>query len=303
MRRSLAGMQRLTGLDATFLYLETPSSHMHVASTAVFDPADVAGRLLLREGEGDGGQPAAAAAAVPSPSGRWCRSSCITRCGSKIPTSTSTTTCAAPRCRRPAGPRNWPSSPPTSWPGRCTARRPLWEMVVIEGLEDGYIATITKTHHAAIDGVSGAELTANLLDLSPETMMLDPAEDTWAARQDPVGRRAGRLRHAVAVASAARGGQGGPSHRRGGPQRAAPQPRAIDQSAARAVQRAEHVDQHGDLAAPQVRLHPDEPRRREVRQERARRHGQRHRADAVFRARCAATSTTRASTSTGRSSA
>src|SRR5207244_2958763 len=36
-------MQRLTGLDATFLYLETPSIHMHVASTAVFDPSTVPG--------------------------------------------------------------------------------------------------------------------------------------------------------------------------------------------------------------------------------------------------------------------
>src|ERR671920_1344148 len=36
-------MQRLTGLDATFLYMETPSIHMHVASTAVFDPSTVPG--------------------------------------------------------------------------------------------------------------------------------------------------------------------------------------------------------------------------------------------------------------------
>src|SRR5688500_9269788 len=34
-------MQRLTGLDATFLYLETPTSHMHVAGCAVFDPTGV----------------------------------------------------------------------------------------------------------------------------------------------------------------------------------------------------------------------------------------------------------------------
>ena len=36
-------MQRLTGLDASFLYLETPSMHMHVAMTAVFDPSTMPG--------------------------------------------------------------------------------------------------------------------------------------------------------------------------------------------------------------------------------------------------------------------
>ncbi len=33
-------MQRLTGLDASFLYLETPSSHMHVAGLMILDPSD-----------------------------------------------------------------------------------------------------------------------------------------------------------------------------------------------------------------------------------------------------------------------
>ena len=37
-------MRRLTGLDAAFLYLETPSNHMHVGSTAIFDPTTVLGR-------------------------------------------------------------------------------------------------------------------------------------------------------------------------------------------------------------------------------------------------------------------
>src|SRR5436190_2327568 len=36
-------MRRLTGLDATFLDRETPTNHMHVASTAVFDPSTVPG--------------------------------------------------------------------------------------------------------------------------------------------------------------------------------------------------------------------------------------------------------------------
>ena len=36
-------MEQLTGLDATFLYLETPSLHMHVSMAAVFDPSTVPG--------------------------------------------------------------------------------------------------------------------------------------------------------------------------------------------------------------------------------------------------------------------
>src|SRR2546421_11745106 len=36
-------MRRLSGLDATFLYMETPNNHMHVASTAVVDPSTVPG--------------------------------------------------------------------------------------------------------------------------------------------------------------------------------------------------------------------------------------------------------------------
>ncbi|MEO3829524.1 wax ester/triacylglycerol synthase family O-acyltransferase [Actinomadura sp. B10D3] len=59
--------------------------------------------------------------------------------------------------------------------------RPLWEMVLIQGLAGGLTAVYVKVHHAAVDGVMAAETLAALLDLSPEPRDL-PADETAPAR-------------------------------------------------------------------------------------------------------------------------
>ncbi|HEY8480384.1 MAG TPA: wax ester/triacylglycerol synthase family O-acyltransferase [Spirillospora sp.] len=59
--------------------------------------------------------------------------------------------------------------------------RPLWEMVLIHGLQGGRTAVYIKVHHAAIDGVMAAETLAALLDLSPEPREL-PADETAPVR-------------------------------------------------------------------------------------------------------------------------
>src|SRR3954452_20667479 len=53
--------------------------------------------------------------------------------------------------------------------------RPLWELYVIDGLESGHTAALTKIHHAVIDGMSGAEVVGLLLALEPGGRELPPA--------------------------------------------------------------------------------------------------------------------------------
>ena len=54
--------------------------------------------------------------------------------------------------------------------------KPMWEMVVVEGLEDGRFAIVTKIHHCMIDGLSGVDLMAVLMSLVPsEEIVPGPA--------------------------------------------------------------------------------------------------------------------------------
>ncbi|MDH4170528.1 MAG: wax ester/triacylglycerol synthase family O-acyltransferase [Acidimicrobiia bacterium] len=63
--------------------------------------------------------------------------------------------------------------------------RPLWEMYLIEGLEGGRAAVMTKFHHAAIDGVSGAEILAALVDLEPTPSPPPPPDTVWTPEAAP----------------------------------------------------------------------------------------------------------------------
>lgn len=61
--------------------------------------------------------------------------------------------------------------------------RPLWELWFVEGLEDGHVGLIQKTHHALIDGVSGVDVATVLLDFTPEPTILDAPD--WEPEPAP----------------------------------------------------------------------------------------------------------------------
>ena len=176
-------MQRLSGLDATFLYLESNSNLMHVASTAVFDPSTVPDGYSFQ-----GVKDLVASRLHLLPPFR--------RRLVEIPFQLHHPLWVEDpdfdldyHMRRAALPAPGGEQELAEFAADVLSRpldrsRPLWEMYVIEGLENGLIATVTKTHHAAIDGVSGNELTVNLLDLQPEPAVIEP-DTEWKPDRIP----------------------------------------------------------------------------------------------------------------------
>ncbi len=68
---------------------------------------------------------------------------------------------------------------------RLDRNLPLWEIHYVEGLKDGQVATITKMHHAAVDGVSGAEILGHLLDVQPQPRPIPPPAKPWRPDRIP----------------------------------------------------------------------------------------------------------------------
>jgi len=62
--------------------------------------------------------------------------------------------------------------------------KPLWEMWLVQGLERDRFAVLTKTHHAAVDGVGGVDIGTVLFDLEPIPEPA-PSEDGWVPGREP----------------------------------------------------------------------------------------------------------------------
>jgi WS/DGAT/MGAT family acyltransferase len=183
-------MQQLSAQDATFLHLESPRTPMHIGSLAIYDQSS-------------------------APDGHVTFKSILAMTQERLGLARSFTERLV---HVPLGLDHpyWVSDPdfdleyhirhialpkPGDWRqlwiqvARLQSRpldmdRPLWEFTVIEGLDNldgvpaGAFGILAKVHHSAIDGVSGAEMTAAVHDLEPEA----PPPDAPAPPSDVVPR-------------------------------------------------------------------------------------------------------------------
>src|SRR5580658_5760279 len=159
-------MQQLTGLDASFLALETANATGHVGGVCVLDPSAAPRPLtlaLLTE-----------VLAQRLPLVPVLRRKLLTvPFGLDQPYWVDDADFDIEyHIREIALPRPGSEAQLTEQVSRLHARpldrsRPLWEIYLITGLAGRRAAVYTKIHHAAIDGASGAELLTVLLDLEP----------------------------------------------------------------------------------------------------------------------------------------
>ena len=172
--------ERLTALDASFLYLERPAMHMHVAGLSVLDPSTRPdGRLRFEDVE-------SVFASRLHLAPRLRQKIEMVPFGLALPVWVDDAAFDLDfHIRRAALPSPGGRVELAEQVQRILSRpldrsKPLWELYVIEGLEDGHVATLMKVHHAMIDGLSGMHLNAALFDLSPEPPVLAPPP-AWRA--------------------------------------------------------------------------------------------------------------------------
>jgi len=177
-------MQQLTGMDAAFLHMETVATQGHVGSLTIFDAKSAAAEFGFEEVKNILQErlhlaPVLRRRLVEVPFGLdqpyWIEDP-------DFDIDYHVREIALPP---PGDERRLAEQVARIHERALDRRRPLWELYVIWGLADGHVAQYTKIHHSAVDGVSGAELLAVLLDLEPEPAKPEPPETPWKPEAVP----------------------------------------------------------------------------------------------------------------------
>jgi diacylglycerol O-acyltransferase / wax synthase len=178
-------MKRLSGLDASFLYLETPTQLLHVCGLMVLQPESIPDGYSFDSMKRKMGRQASAIPEfrqklrhVPLDLDHpvWVDDEHfdIDRHVHRL---------AVPA---PGGPEELSEMIGHLAGLPLDRARPLWDMWVIEGLADGRIAVFMKMHHATVDGTSGMGLLAHLVTLEPQPAPPVPDEkDVGTTSGDP----------------------------------------------------------------------------------------------------------------------
>jgi WS/DGAT/MGAT family acyltransferase len=160
-------VEQLSGLDASFLYLETPTLHMHVEMVVVFDPSTVPGGYSFAKM-----QARIASRTHQAPVFRRLLVEVPFRLGHPVWVDDPAFDIDY-HVRRTAVPSPGGLHELAELAGDIASRKldrskPLWEIWVVEGLGAGHVAVIAKMHHSTVDGMSGAALLSVLFDLEPD---------------------------------------------------------------------------------------------------------------------------------------
>lgn len=166
-------MDHLSSMDASFLHLETPETPMHVGSLMLFE--------LPQGYKGDYFEEVKAMLGK-----RLHLASVLTRKLAQMPFDLADPVwiedddidldfhVRSATLRRPGTMAQLEQLVARLHSTLLDRSRPLWEMVVIEGLENGRVAFYSKAHHSGIDGKAGVEMAKVLYDISPEIREVAP---------------------------------------------------------------------------------------------------------------------------------
>ncbi|MBC7558836.1 MAG: wax ester/triacylglycerol synthase family O-acyltransferase [Dermatophilaceae bacterium] len=171
---------RLTSLDASFLYMEGLTTPMHVGSVLVFQPRDggfdydglvalISNRISL------------------VPRYRQCVREIPGRLANPIWVDDEDFDVTY-HVRRSALPRPGSDDQLQEFVARIQSRRldrgrPLWEVYLIEGLAKGRFAIVTKSHQALVDGIHALDIANVIVDGT--TVRDDPVAETWRPAREP----------------------------------------------------------------------------------------------------------------------
>jgi len=168
-------MERLTGLDASFLYLETGTQHLHVCALLILDPTAEGCDYSFDSFKAELGR---RIAHVPQ----------MRRRLRSVPLNLDHPLWAEDadfdldyHIRRYGLPQPGGRKELADLVGDIAGTpmdrdKPLWQMRVVEGVDGDKIAVIAKYHHAAVDGITGADMMMHLCDPEPGVTKSAPAE-------------------------------------------------------------------------------------------------------------------------------